>query len=246
MSNEIEPVSPDNMLAMMNENIDQPVESASISEVAPAAWIPALSIAYAVSDSFKKGIAKEGDFVLANQTSLGNSVEVICFDYRIHSIIFNTEETKFVDEFFIPSTYKGKLASHEEYQKFLATTLKKDEEIQEGTDLFLYIPSQTAFATMFFKKMLARDAEPIYAASKPGGRLVKLHTVQTISKKNAKRSWYNVICTPTMHAVKGSLLQGMTADISVPQDKWVQMYQMFINPQKGATTAAEAAPEVER
>jgi hypothetical protein len=38
----------------------------------------------------------------------------------------------------------------------------------------------------------------------------------------------------------------MTADISVPQDKWVQMYQMFINPQKGATTAAEAAPEVER
>jgi hypothetical protein len=234
-----EVTTPINPLAIANEGLGSPATSA-LSEVAPINWIPSLAVCYPTHEAFKKGLAKLGEFILSGQTSLGNSLEVIVFDYRIHSRVKSTIDYKTILEFFVPSSYRGTLDDHEEYQAFIAQECGKNEEIETGSDLFMYIPSQNTFATMFFKKTAAKDAEPIYNLSKPGARVVRIHTVYVESPKNKTRSWYNVCATPTNRAMVGSGLPDVDASVPVPTDQFSKFYTLFTVPPKGAERADEA------
>lgn len=243
MSEELVPVtSMNDLLATQTQEATPP---AVFQEVSSQSWINTLTICYAISESFEKGIAKPGEFVLAGQTSLGNKIECVCFDYRVHTVLINTKLQSFEDNIFVPSTYVGSLKLHKEYQDFITQTLKADCEIQEGTDLLLYIPSATVFATIFCKKTLAASAEGVYKASR-GGRLVTVSTLKQSNKTNT-RSWYTMVPIPTNRGVIGCTLPGIVADISVPPDMFSKNINLFRNPAKGPVTiTSESAPERDR
>lgn len=245
MSNELQTNAPS-----MNELIGSQTADAQppavFQEVSTQNWINSLVICYAISESFEKGIAKPGEFVLASQTSLGNKMDVVCFDYRVHAVVVNNKTQTFEDQIFVPSTYQNSLKNHSEYQAFVNQAVKPGCEIQEGTDLLFYIPAQSVFASLFCKKTLNASAEPIYRASR-GGRLVTISTLKQSNKANT-RSWYVIVPVPTNRGVIGCTLPGVVADISVPADMFARNINLFRNPPKGAETVseAEAAPVRDR
>jgi hypothetical protein len=222
-------------ISLVNEQIT--ATETPLTEITTQSWIPIMSIGYQTSESVKKGIAKLGDFVLANQTTLGPKIEVLCLDYRVHAILYDLDKLEFDDEIFVPSSYKAPLTQHKEYQAFINQSIKvptagkKGKEMQTGADLFFYIPAQQMFATILLKKTLATYIDSIYRAGL-GGRLIELSTI-LMQNRSRTREWYGIAVKQTSRALVGSKLPAVTADVKMPPDLFNKYYKMFINPKKG-------------
>lgn len=227
MSNEVsKPVA--SVTDLMNTQVN---EENPKFETGATEWIPILAVCYATSDSFKEGIAKPGEFVLSKETSLSDKISAVCLDFRAHAALVDKDDFSFKGECYVGSEYKESIKTHEKYSAFIEQDVPANHEIQEGYDLFLFIPSVNAFCTIFCKKTLASSAEPIYKASK-GGRLVEITTVMK-SNKTGKRSWYTLNPVPLKRALVGSQLPDVTADIAIDQATFVRFYEMFKNPKTG-------------
>ena len=241
MSNELQTTNT-NIVSILDDQINDEQPS-TIAEVGSQEWIPLLAICYALSETFKKGIAKPGEFTLGNTTSLGNTIEAVCIDYRVHTIMVDKAKQTFEGHVFVSSDWKKPLAEHEEYQKFMNQSVPPNCEIQEGTDLFFYIPSANTFASILCKKTLATSANEVFKAGK-GGRLLEISTVEQQNKARS-RSWYIMRPIQTKRALVGSKLPDVTADVAFQADAFAKYYTLFKNPEKGAVKD-ETAPTRER
>lgn len=232
---------------VMNNQIEgQTTSPATLVEVSSSDWVPMLTIGYAISDVVAKGIAKPGEFILSNRSSLGSKIEVICFDYRVHAVVMDKDKQSSESEIFVGSDWKQSLQLHPQYAAFIAQKIEGNKELQEGADLFMYVPSVNSFVGFYCKKTLAKFADPIFRASR-GGLLVELTTLLRVNK-TGNRKWYDIDIKPTQRAVVGSSLPGVTADIGIEEGMFMKYFKMFKEPKAGPeiVSAAEAGPSRDR
>lgn len=218
------------------QQADAPSEMAAL---AVSSFIPSFSIAYGSSKVVEQGIAKMGEFILAGQTALGKECEVVALDFRLHAAHVNKDTFGFEGDAFHLSSDKRDAKDDTEYQNFINGSVPKDCELQSGADLFLYIPSVTAFGLMFCKKTVMKFAEPMYQASK-GGRLIK---IKTKYKEYKKLKYYGIIIEPTTRALVGSPLSDVTANIDVPTELFEKYMNIFRNPSKGVKSDTDTSQE---
>lgn len=231
-----------NPLAIINKNVpaaDAQKVEAMLDTTIEMNWIPSLAICYATSDAFEKGIAKPGEFVLAGQTTLGSTIQVVPIDVRLHAIIWDKDENKFAGEIFHLSNDPRDVKDNPEYQAFINQNVLAHQEIQKGSDIFVYIPDQNAFASFFCKKSLAQAAGNIWKAG-AGGRLLEL---TTHGEKTKRGSWFSIEIKPLDRAVAGSNVEVTNKDIGLPVDKFNQFYSIFVNPQKGVEVTGNSVTE---
>ena len=231
-----------NPLAVLNKNLptaDSQKVEAMLDTTVEMNWIPSLTICYATSESFEKGIAKPGEFVLQGQTSLGSTIQVVPIDVRLHAIIWDKNANKFAGECFHLSNDPRDLKDNTEYQNFLNQNVPAGQEIQKGSDLFLYILDQNAFVSFFCKKSLAQAGGNIWKAG-AGGRLLEL---TTHTEKTKRGTWYSIEIKPQDRAVAGSNVEVTNKDIGLPVDKFNQFYTIFMSPHKGVEVTGEAGTE---
>jgi hypothetical protein len=236
-----------NPLSMINNSIesDNSEETKALTEGIQQSWIPSLGICYALSKTCAQGIARPGEFVLAGQTSLGSEVELISFDFRNHAMkVFENKDVR--GNVYHSSSDKRNLEADEEYQKFIHTPCVKGEKILNGVDLFVYVPAQNAFATMYLKGSTHKYAVKIHEASR-GGRVVKLQTEHVEYKG---KQWYNLKVLPTNRCLQGSNLEipGMTLEktIQVPNAAFNENYKVFKFPPSEVLEDDEGGVERDR
>lgn len=198
-------------------------------------YIPLLTLAYSLSESVDKGIARPGEFVLAKTTSLGSELECVPLAYRLHAALINVETFSFVESQYVQM---GE-ATPQSYKEFVTMNAPTGHEVQEGADLFLFIPKIDSFAQIFMKKTLGKAVQPIWSAGK-GGRLVKLVTKQEKNRAGS-RKWYTITPFATQRALEISKLEGVTKDVKMDINLFTKYNNQFRNPPK---SAAENAGEV--
>lgn len=238
----------ENPLSIINRNLpstDTEQAEAMLDSVVNMNWIPSLSICYAVSKSFKNKIAMPGEFVLAGQTNLSSKINMLVLDFRIHTVICNLDDQTFESEIYHLST-DGDLKDNKEYTAFCNQTLPakttknpKGHELQKGVDLFIYLPEQACFCSMFCKKSLAQAGGQLEKAG-AGGRLLE---ISTIANEGKRGDWYSLNIVPKDHAAVGSGLAVGHKDIALPVDKFTKYHTLFINPVKGVETTDEGNTE---
>ena len=221
-----------NPLSVINKNLpsqDADKAAAMFDSTVSMNWIPSLTVCYATSDSFKKKIAMPGDFVLAGQTKLGSTIQVVPIDFRLHAIVWDKDNNKFDSECFHLSNDPRDVKEDTEYQTFINQTAPKGCEIQVGSDVFMFLPEQNAFCSFFCKKSLAQAGGAIWKAGM-GGRMLEITTHEEESRKG---TYYSILIVQTDRAIVGSEVAVNTKDIALPADKFTQNYNLFIKPAKG-------------
>lgn len=222
-------------------------ESSALKEMSASDWIPRLSIGYATSDSVKHGKANLGDFVLSNETSLGNKIKVVILSYRVHAAVVDKKKNNIDSHFYISRDYKEPLALHEEFQAFMNQPVGLGKEVQEGIDLFMYLPEHNSFAQLWCKKTLKRSANTCFAASR-GGRVIEIATVMRENRART-RSWFELSTAQTGECVSGrGETTGLKETVTIPNDLLLKYMNQFENPPKeeGEFVDEDAAPERER
>lgn len=147
-------------------------------------FVPSIKITYALSQHFKDGKAKLGDFYL-DETSLGGSIEATALNWRYQFVAI--QQGEFVESLVVPNTIDlNNLWEDERVKAFKEKNSKCD--INHGIDILLYLPKQDSFGVLFCSKKLAKAAFPILENA-DDGKIVKISTVK---KEYKKFEWYEL------------------------------------------------------
>lgn len=234
MSNEVVKVEESSVLSLFNQKTEETKEN--LQSVTVSNYVPNLTVAYATSDCVKKTkIAELGDFVLGGMTTLGPTIELSILDYRLHAVVWDKNKKEVVSEAYHLPRKNGESYSPKddpEWMAYISQKLPYGQELQQGADMFVYLPKHNMFGSFFMKKTIGKFIQPLMAAAdRP--RIAKVTTVYAEYKGN---SWYNLAITETSNRLDPS---------TIPLDIADKYHKIFLDPNKGIETvsADQAAPE---
>ena len=232
MENEVAKTA--DLTGLLSSQLEETSGSNPLAEIVPQSWITSLGIAYGISDIVAKGDARPGEFVVGGKTAIGKTIQVVPLDFRLHAAHVKKETFTHEESCYHLSSDPRDLKDDVEWQEFVNREVPADCDLKSGSDLFIYIPDQTIFVTMFFKGSLAKFADPIYQAGR-GGKLVELETEGYVFKK------YNLFSINNRVTGKGlvsSQAGGIDKTVDMPEDMFKKFYGLFINPKQGIEKAA--------
>jgi hypothetical protein len=155
-------------------------------------YVPSLKITYALSDHFKQGKAKLGNFFLED-TDLGPSIKATALAWRYQFVALKDGE--FAGSLVVPNTIDlENLWADSRVKDF---TDKHGTDVNHGIDILLYLPEQKVFAVLFCAKKLAKAAFPILENGGSGAVV----SISTVAKEWKKFSWYELSVTPLAESV---------------------------------------------
>lgn len=202
--------------------------SDDIATTATSSFIPSLAVAYGTSKSVAElGICSPGDFCFANKTNLGKEIEVAVLKYRLRASIWDDGKSEYSGPsvFHMPGTPVG---TDQKYQQYISQKLKAGEDLQQGTELLLWVVEAQAYAIFFFKKTSAITAAEMWKLGT--GRFMKL---KTTPQKGKKGYFFPISVTPCNRKVAGVNINivGITLeDVAIPLSGLSSSMNLFLNP----------------
>ena len=160
---------------------------------APTNYVPSIKITYAISPHFSEGKAKLGDFYF-NDQSLSNEIKITALTYRYQAIALDSDSKRFIESLILGESAVP-FRETEEYQKFIVK--HKDDEVQDGFDILVYLPEYKMFGVIFCKKKLIKGGLQILELAGNGNVV----SVKTIPKKWESLAWYELEVKPTNQKV---------------------------------------------
>lgn len=224
---------------LLNQSAE--IESGELAKLGSSDWIPLLSVAHFLSGSVDKGIAKPGEFVLGGQTSLGVTLKAVPLAYRLHVALVNTDSNEFVEHQYCMMGQK----TSEAYNALLTVTPPAGHAINEGADMFMYLPEHSSFAQFFMKGQIAKDIQTVWSNGR-GGKVLILKTDRQ-QNKTGSRKWFRIVTTTTPSSLV--IANVGNKDIPIDIDMYKKYLGQFSNPVKAvAETVAndDGAESIER
>ena len=240
MSNEIAIKDVDSLLSAPTQKNELQATKDLVKEVIVSSFIPDLKVAYGSSDSvLKNKIATPGDWVLAGQTSFGDTIDFSVIAIRLHANIWDNKDKKSLGNVYhFPRKEDGTvnpLKGNKEWSDFVAKKLNAKENLYVGTDMFVYIPSANSFAVFFMKGTLSNFVNPILEYGyKPDICRV---TTDYAESRNGSSKWYNLRVKKTSSVLEKE---------KINKELLAKYYNLFLNPKKGGVeevSEEEAAPQ---
>ncbi len=154
----------------------------------PKNYVPSLKITYQTSEHFGEGKANLGDFFLSDQ-SLGGTIQVTAISYRYQAIALEQESKSFLESLVMG---EGDVPFRETKEFKAFCTKHKDDTVDYGIDILLYLPEHNLFGVLFAKKKLLKGGLLILEKGGNGNLL----SIKTIPKAWEKRKWYELEVTP--------------------------------------------------
>lgn len=202
-----------------------------LSEISNNEWLPLLSVCTVLSDSFKESVAKPGEFVLSNTTSLGKEISAVYIDCRMHAA--SLKKGSYTGHYYINSDWRKPLDEHEGFTSF-KSGLTPQEDLLIGLDLFLFLPDCNSFCSLFCKNTMLDSGNSVVRAG-TGKRLLKISTVEKHNKAGT-RSWFILNPIQTEKSID---------DISYSKGDYTKYYNMFKTPTQTIVDNSDT-PERER
>lgn len=213
MSNEIQTATPQAVSEFFQTQTDADVPKVQ-------AFIPYLNVAYGLSEIVTSRKAMPGDFVLGGQIVLGQKIQIVVADYRLHASIWNDIKKSTEGDCYHLSNDPRKIQEDPEWVNFNNQKISVGSKLQVGVDLLAWMVEQNTFAIFYMKNTLYSSFENIYKSSK-GGRAIELVTRSQTSKKSGNL-FFLIDSTPLNRAITGSVWNipgiSINCDISIPAD----------------------------
>jgi len=223
---------------LLNKSVE--IETGELTKLGQNEWIPLMAVCHWLSESFDKGVAQPGEFVLGGQTSLGDTILAVPLAFRLHVALIDSNTSEFKENEYCMMGQEKSAA----YTALSNLNPPSGYTIAEGADLFLFLPEHDSFAQIFMKGQLAKDVNTVWSNGR-GGKQLKLKTIKQESTKN-KRKWFRLNVSTT----SDSLVNAQVGNKNIPMD--TELYKKFLgqfsNPVKAAaeTVADSSTQTIER